>query len=71
LKHDNQKSDFWIGGDFTLPDVNWSSLTVTSNQYSYAMTDTYLDILRNCNVEQIVDFPTRGNKTLDILLTSN
>jgi hypothetical protein len=71
LKHDNQKSDFWIGGDFNLPDVNWSSLTVTSNQYSYAMTDTYLDILRNCNVEQIVDFPTRGNKTLDILLTSN
>jgi hypothetical protein len=35
------------------------------------MTDTYLDILRNCNVEQIVDFPTRGNKTLDIFLTSN
>jgi hypothetical protein len=71
LKHDNQKSDFWIGGDFNLPDRNWSSLTVTSNQYSYAMTDTYLDILRNCNVEQIVDFPTRGNKTLDIFLTSN
>lgn len=71
LKHDNQKSDFWIGGDFNLPDMNWSSLTVTSNQYSYAMTDTYLDILRNCNVEQIVDFPTRGNKTLDIFLTSN
>jgi hypothetical protein len=29
LKHDNQKSDFWIGGDFNLPDRNWSSLTVT------------------------------------------
>ena len=71
LKHDNQKSDFWIGGDFNLPDMNWSSLTVTSNQYSYAMTDTYLDILRNCNLEQIVDFPTRRNKTLDIFLTSN
>jgi hypothetical protein len=54
LKHDNQKSDFCIGGDFNLPDMNWSSLTVTSNQYSYVMTDTYLDILRNCNVEQIV-----------------
>ena len=53
LRHDNQISDFWIGGDFNLPDVNWSSLTVTSNQYSYAMTDIYLDILRNCNVEQI------------------
>jgi hypothetical protein len=64
-------SDFWIGGDFNLPDMNWSSLTVTSNQYSYAMADTYLDILRNCNVEQIVDFSTRGNKTLDIFLTSN
>jgi hypothetical protein len=46
LKHDNQKSDFWIGGDFNLPDMNWSSLTVTSNQYSYAMIDTYLDILK-------------------------
>jgi hypothetical protein len=44
---------------------------VTSNQYSYAMTDTYLDIFRNCNVEQIVDFPTRGNKTLYVFLTSN
>ena len=71
LKHDNQQSDFCIGGDFNLPGMNWSCLTVTSNQYSYAMTDTYLDILRNCNVEQIVDFPTRGNKTLDIFLTSN
>jgi intracellular septation protein A len=71
VKNMSRVSDFWIGGDFSLPDMNWSSLTVTSNQYSYAMTDTYLDILRNCNVEQIVDFPTRGNKTLDIFLTSN
>jgi hypothetical protein len=30
LKHENQKSDFWIGGDFSLPDMNWSSLTVTA-----------------------------------------
>jgi hypothetical protein len=49
--NDYQKSDFWIGGDFSLPDMNWSSLTVTSNQYSYAMTDTYLDILNGlCSI---------------------
>jgi predicted nucleic acid binding AN1-type Zn finger protein len=43
----------------------------TVNQIPFHTLDTYLDILRNCNVEQIVDFPTRGNKTLDIFLTSN
>ena len=26
LKHDNQNSNFWIGGDFNLPDMNWLSL---------------------------------------------
>jgi hypothetical protein len=64
LKHDNQKSDFWIGGDFNLPDMNWSSLTVTSNQYSYAMTYTYLDILSNCNVEHILNKQPGINRPL-------
>jgi hypothetical protein len=45
LKHDNQKSDFWIGGDFNLPDMNWSSLTVTSSQYSYVVENGVAVIL--------------------------
>jgi hypothetical protein len=44
---------------------------IVSVSISTASWSPYLDILRNCNVEQIVDFPTRGNKTLDIFLTSN
>ena len=71
LRTDHPKSDFWVGGDFNLPDIDWSSLTVTSTQYPHSMSEMYLDIVRHCSVEQMINFPTRGSKTLDIFLTSS
>ena len=71
LRLAHQKSDFWIGGDFNLPDVNWSSLTTTSHQYPLKMSSAYINITSQCGVEQIVGQPTRGHNILDLFFTNN
>ena len=68
---DNEKCDFWIGGDFNLPDIDWPSLTVNSHQYPVSMSNRYLSIPSQCGVDQVVEAPTRGNKTLDLFFTNN
>ena len=69
LHHPN--SQFWIGGDWNLPDIDWENLTVPGNQYPKEVSKIYLDLATNCSLEQIVTTPTRGNNILDIFLMSN
>ena len=66
----HRKCEFWIGGDFYLPDIDWPTLAVKSNQYPAAMSSIYLNIPGQCGVEQLVEAPTRGNNILDLFFTS-
>ena len=55
-------SAIWIGGDLNLPKADWQ--TFSGQQQSL------LDAIAGLAVTQIVDFPTRLDNTLDVLLTN-
>ena len=61
---------FWCGGDFNLPDISWSDETVTGNRYPKQINQNLIDLAHTLDLTQVVDFPTRVNNTLDLLLTN-
>ena len=58
----------WFGGDFNLPDIDWTTDTVVSHQYLKEINTSLIDTLDKCNLDQIVDFTTRGHNILEIFL---
>jgi endonuclease/exonuclease/phosphatase family metal-dependent hydrolase len=71
LRNKHKKDIFVLAGDFNLPDTNWSEQTISPNQYTVGTNQTYLDIASDNGLEQIVDFPTRNENTLDLIFTSH
>jgi hypothetical protein len=49
--------------------INWSEQTISSNQYTVGTNQTYLAIASANGLEQIIDFPTRNENTLDLIFT--
>jgi hypothetical protein len=68
--HKNTKSTIWIGGDLNLPDINWSSNTITSNQYRKEISEICLALEEDLGLIQSVNFPTRGQNLLDVFFTN-
>ena len=66
-----RKIIFLIGGDFNLLDINWESMRADGTQYPTRVSQAFLDIVADYSLEQMVDFPTRKDKTLDLLFTSH
>jgi hypothetical protein len=60
----------WIGGDFNLSDISWPSGNITSSNHTKKLNRSFLDTFKDCLLEQIVNFPTRKNKTLDLFITN-
>ncbi|CAC5397553.1 BMS1 [Mytilus coruscus] len=58
-------------GDFNLPDINWQEQTITHRQYPTRTSQAFLDTVADNGLEQIVDFQTHREKTLDLILTSH
>ena len=50
---------------------NWVDLTITGNQTSTRVNQSFLDIFADNGLEQQVDFPTRKDKQLDLILTTH
>ena len=75
--HVKKDSIIVVGGDFNLPDINWTNNSIEGNQYPKNTNSAFLDIVVDLGLEQQVDFPTRVDpKTkkeniLDIILTSH
>ena len=63
-------SILWLGGDLNLPDIDWRSESVTGNRNASAINAKFLETIHDCNLEQIVDYPTRLDATLDLFLTN-
>ena len=61
---------FWCGGDFNLPDIDWSTLLINGNRYNLDINQTFLDLLDKLDLSQLVNFPTRAVNTLELLLTN-
>ena len=70
FKSNAKKCVLLIGGDFNLPDINWRDLAISSTQCPSRLNKTFLDIVADNSLEQIVDFPTRKDITLHLTLTS-
>ena len=68
-KHKN--SPIWIGGDINLPDIEWESNAIKTHQYLYKINETFIQMMYDCHLDQVVNFPTRGKNILDVLLTNN
>ena len=66
-----KNSEFFIGGDFNLPDINWFTLEIKGGRYKKQISENILDACNDSGLSQIVDEPTRGENILDIFLTSN
>ena len=70
LCHKFSNMPFWMGGDMNLPDIEWENEQLTTNQYTHSISYSFLDTLANTGLQQIVNFPTRNNNTLDVVLTN-
>ena len=60
-----------IGGDMNLPDIERETEQLTTNQYTHSISYSFLDTIANTGIQQIVNFPTRNNNTLDVVLTNH
>merc|ERR1711974_169695 len=67
----NKRAVFWIGGDFNLPDIDWTNQEVIGHQYLKEINSKFLEMSQDLGLHQLVDFPTRGTATLDLLFTSH
>ena len=70
LCHKFSNMPIWIGGDMNLPGIEWETEQLTTNQYTHSISYFFWDTLANTGLQQIVNFPTRNNNTLDIVLTN-
>ena len=59
-----------IGGYASLPDIDWKTDTATRHNYTASINQLFSDTFNDIGCEQIVDFPTRIDNTLDIFGTN-
>ena len=52
-------------------DINWESNIISNHQYNKELNESFLSFLYDGNLDQLINFPTRKDNTLDILLTTN
>ncbi|CAG2211775.1 unnamed protein product [Mytilus edulis] len=71
LPKKHKSSIFILGGDFNLPDIDWKNYTIQGTQTSRDINNAFLEMAANLNIQQLVDKPTRGDNTLDVLFTSH
>ena len=64
-------NSIWCGGDFNLPDIDWNMNIITGHQYPKILNETFLDMINDLHLEQLIDFPTRKGNYLDLVLTNN
>ena len=60
----------WTGGDANLLDINWPLNTVSGNNYKKEINVTFLQAVENSGLDQVVDYQTRDDNSLDIFLTN-
>ena len=56
-----------IAGDFNLPNIDWININATSENPIYSH---FIKIINDYFLWQVIDFPTRENNILDLILTS-
>ena len=67
----SKNSQIWLGGDFNLPDVDWSTLSVKPGGTYVGLSKQMIEIANDFGLDQVVSEPTRGKNTLDLFFTTN
>ena len=65
-----KSSHVLIGGDFNCGDIGWNKLYVSLGMPRRRVQSHLVDIVEH-GLSQVIDIPTRQERTLDILLTNN
>ena len=66
----NKNSAIWVGGDFNLPDINWSQETITGKHLPLTVNQRFLDTFRDAGLTQIIQSPSRGTAFLDLFFSN-
>ena len=68
--HPNSKSIIIVSGDFNLGHIDWTSSSIIPGKPNVKQHQDILDIIADHSLTQIVDKPTRNDKTLDLIITN-
>ena len=66
----NSKSIIIVSGDFNLGHIDWTSSSIIPGKPNVKQHQEILDIIADHSLTQIVDKPTRNDKTLDLIITN-
>ncbi|MES9904902.1 MAG: reverse transcriptase family protein [Sedimenticola sp.] len=66
-----KNANILIGGDFNCGDVDWDNMHVPPGVPKVNTQRQLVDIVQEHSLSQVINIPTRQDKTLDILLTNN
>ena len=64
-------SHVWIGGDFNLPGYDWKTNDLKKGCHQPKPTRSFLDMISENGLVQIVEDPTFFENTLDLFLVNN
>ena len=59
-----------IGGDFNLPSWNWLEMKFKDKGTYRKSNEDFIDVLNDCNLQQVVLEPTRASNILDVIFTN-
>ncbi|XP_066911983.1 uncharacterized protein [Clytia hemisphaerica] len=60
----------WLAGDFNLPDIDWTTNSIVSSKNTAELNDDFLELFDKHKLSQHVNFTTRKDALLDLLLTN-
>ena len=66
----NRNAHVLVGGDFNCGDIEWSHMQVPHGVQKRQSQQQFLDIIGEHCLTQVVNIPTRNDKTLDLLFTN-
>ena len=70
IRINNPNCEFWVSGDFNLPDIDWSNHTIKSYQHPKSMSLEFLNLPFCCDLEQKESMPSRGNNIINLFFTT-
>ena len=67
----NNNAHVLVGGDFNCGNIDWNTMQVPEGVPQRQVQSQLLEIVQDHCLSQIVNFHTREDKTLDLLLTNS
>ena len=64
------KKPIWISGDFNLPDIDCKVKSINNYQYPKQLNERFINLIDSSSMEKVVNFQTRKQNTLDLLITN-